>query len=134
LLIVHRQFARFAESRPGLRAVLETTPGTAARVFLTFFCIMLCWVFFRPETDKALVMLERMFVLTDGTGLPLHNRSLWYTVLFVLGCHLMVASGMWQRLWDRLPPVAIGFGLAACLTAAMILAPEQGQTFIYFTF
>jgi hypothetical protein len=41
---------------------------------------------------------------------------------------------MWQRLWDRLPPAAIGFGLAACLTAAMILAPEQGQTFIYFTF
>ena len=53
---------------------------------------------------------------------------------FVLGAHLLVASGVWQRPWERLPPAAIGFGLAACLTAAMILAPEQGQTFIYFTF
>jgi D-alanyl-lipoteichoic acid acyltransferase DltB (MBOAT superfamily) len=134
LLIVHRQFARFAEGRPGLQAALETAPGTAGRVLLTFFCVTMCWVFFRPETDKALVMLERMFVLSEGTGLPLHNRSLWYTVLFVLGAHLLVASGVWQRLWERLPPAAIGFGLAACLTAAMVLAPEQGQTFIYFTF
>ena len=32
------------------------------------------------------------------------------------------------------PPVAAGFGYAVTLTAAMVLAPEQGQSFIYFTF
>jgi D-alanyl-lipoteichoic acid acyltransferase DltB (MBOAT superfamily) len=135
LLVGHRQFRAFAEKRSGLRAFLESVPGTGFRVLLTFFCVMLCWVFFRPELDKSWVMLQRMFVIhADGLTLPLHNRSLWYTVLFVLGCHLMVANGVWQRLWARTPPVAVGLGYAVALTAAMVLAPEQGQSFIYFTF
>lgn len=135
LLVGHRQFKFFAEKRPRFNALLESFPGTAARIFLTFFCVSLCWVFFRPETDKALVMLERMFqVVTEGQTLPLHNRSLWYTVLFVLGCHVMVSSGWWQRIWTRTPSMAMGFGYAVALTAAMVLAPEQGQSFIYFTF
>jgi D-alanyl-lipoteichoic acid acyltransferase DltB (MBOAT superfamily) len=135
LLVIHRQFARFAEGRPRLTAALETMPGTVARVLLTVFCVGLCWVFFRPDADKALIMLERMFVIHfDGATLPLHNRSLWYTALFVLASHLLVASGAWRWLWDRAPSYALGFGLALTLTAAMVLAPEQGQTFIYFTF
>jgi hypothetical protein len=28
----------------------------------------------------------------------------------------------------------MGFGYAVCLTAAMVLAPDSGKTFIYFTF
>ena len=70
----------------------------------------------------------------DGQTLPLHNRSLWYTVLFVLVCHLLVATGCGSgcgRGRRRWPP---GSGTRSCLTAAMVLAPEQGQTFIYFTF
>ncbi|OWK42968.1 MBOAT family O-acyltransferase [Fimbriiglobus ruber] len=135
LLVGHRQFRAFAENRPTLRAVLESTPGTVARVALTFFCVSLCWVFFRPDLDKALITLERMFTLAQsGQSLALHNRSLWWTVAFVFGCHLLVAHGIWQWLWARTPPVFVGFGYAVTLTVAMVLAPEQGQTFIYFTF
>ena len=134
-LVVHKQFAGYAADRPGLRAALETTAGTAARVLVTFVCVSLCWVFFRPETDKAIVMLQRMFTIElAGSGLPLHNRSLWYTVLVVLACHLLVSRGIWQRVWERTPPVAMGFGFAVVLTLAMLLAPQHGQTFIYFTF
>jgi alginate O-acetyltransferase complex protein AlgI len=135
MLIVHKQFAGFAKDRPALDAALQSVPGTAFRVLFTFFCVSLCWVFFRPELSQSLTMLERMFVLhTGGLGLPLHNRSLWYTVLFVLACHLLVAKGVWQWVWARTPPAAVGFGYAVALTAALVLAPEQGQSFIYFTF
>jgi alginate O-acetyltransferase complex protein AlgI len=135
MLIVHKQFAYWCEDKPRLRAALDSVAGTALRVFFTFFCVSLCWVFFRPDLDKALIILEKMFLIVrEGASLPLHNRSLWYTVLFVLACHLLVERGVWQRIWARTPPVAAGFGYAVALTAALLLAPEQGQTFIYFTF
>jgi D-alanyl-lipoteichoic acid acyltransferase DltB (MBOAT superfamily) len=135
MLVVHKRFAGFARARPVLDAVLQSGPGTAFRILFTFFCVSLCWVFFRPDLHESWVMLERMFVIhRDGLTLPLHNRSLWYTVLFVLGCHLLVAKGLWQWAWARTPPAAVGFGYAVALTAAMVLAPETGQSFIYFTF
>jgi D-alanyl-lipoteichoic acid acyltransferase DltB (MBOAT superfamily) len=134
MLVGHRQFRSYCEARPRLDAVLQTQLGTAARVFVTFLCVSLCWVFFRPEWDKALEMLSRMVRIADGMSMPLHNRSLWYTVLFVLGCHLLVAGGYWQRLWRRSPAAVLGFGYAVCLTVAMVLAPDAGKTFIYFTF
>ncbi len=135
LLIGHRYFRMFADARPRLSGLLQTVPGTMLRVLVTFFCMSLCWVFFRPDLHNALVMLERMFtVAIDGSTLPLHNRSLWYTVFFVLGCHVLVAQGLWQWAWGRTPPVIVGLGYAIALTAAMVLAPEQGQSFIYFTF
>jgi hypothetical protein len=41
---------------------------------------------------------------------------------------------VWQWAWARTPPAAAGFGYAVALIAAMVLAPQQGQSFIYFTF
>ena len=70
-------------------------------MLFTFFCVSLCWVLFRPDLESSWVMLERMFTIPGGQTLPLHNRSLWYTVLFVLGCHLLVAKGLWQWVWAR---------------------------------
>jgi D-alanyl-lipoteichoic acid acyltransferase DltB (MBOAT superfamily) len=136
LLIIHKQFREFVKPRPGLDAALSSPVGTVFRVFLTFFCVSLCWVFFRPELDQAWVMLEKMFLILpmDGKPLPLHNRSLWYTVAFVFVCQVIVAKGVWDWIWSRTPPSLAGFGYAVCLTAALVLAPESGQTFIYFTF
>ena len=36
LLVVHRMFGQFCETRPRLTSLLSTIPGTAARVALTF--------------------------------------------------------------------------------------------------
>jgi alginate O-acetyltransferase complex protein AlgI len=135
LLVGHRQFRAWAEGKPGLTAALATPGGTVLRVALTFFCVMICWVFFRPDVDKSLVMLKKMVLIDPaGSGLPLHNRSLWYTVLFVLGCHLLVAGGVWRWVWRRTPPEVAGLGYAVSFTVALVLAPEQQQGFIYFTF
>jgi D-alanyl-lipoteichoic acid acyltransferase DltB (MBOAT superfamily) len=134
LLILHRQFRAWAEARPTVDAYLKTWLGTAARVAVTFVAVSLCWVFFRPEWDKAIEMFRRMLGWHDGLTLPLHNRSLWYTALFILFCHVLVAKGLWQKLWERAPAAVLGVGYAVCLTVAMVLAPDGGKTFIYFTF
>ncbi|MBX3400965.1 MAG: MBOAT family protein [Gemmataceae bacterium] len=134
LLVMHRQFRAWSETKPMLSAALQTQAGTVLRILVTFLAVTLCWVFFRPEWDKSITMLQRLFGLYNGLGLPLHNRSLWYTVLFVMLCHLLVARGLWQKFWNRAPGTVLGAGYACCLILALVLAPEGGKTFIYFTF
>jgi alginate O-acetyltransferase complex protein AlgI len=134
-LIVHRWFRGFVGDRPELNSALQTPLGTAGRIVFTFFCVTVAWVFFRPDVANALVILKKMS-LPDlvGQGLPLHNRSLWYTVLFVLACHVVVARGWWQRVWPRVPAELAGMGYAVCLIVSFVLAPDVEQTFIYFVF
>jgi alginate O-acetyltransferase complex protein AlgI len=134
LLIGHRQFRAWCEPRPRLSAALESTPGTLLRIFVTFLCVAFAWIFFRPDLAGSLAVLDRMFHFQTGLPLALNNRSLWYTVLFVLGCHALVKFGVWQRIWRNAPPAALGMGYAVCLSLAMLLAPQAGKTFIYFTF
>ena len=113
---------------------MESAPGTALRIAVTFAAVSFAWIFFRPDLDGAWRVLERMFVHSAGKPLDLNNRSLWYTVLFVLGCHALVKRGLWEKIWAKAPPIAMGMGYATCLTFAMLLAPPTGKTFIYFTF
>jgi len=134
LLIGHRGFRDWCQPRPAVRAVLESRLGTVWRIGFTFLCVSLAWVFFRPDIAKSWEVLHRLFVYHDGSSLPLHNRSLWYTVLFLLLCQVLVARGWWRKAWDAASPVTLGVGLAICLTAAMVLAPQSGRVFIYFTF
>jgi alginate O-acetyltransferase complex protein AlgI len=135
LLVFHRHFRKFAVTRPGLTALLETRLGTAGRVALTFTAVSVAWVFFRPDLSQAVTILERMAAFDrPGSPLPLNARGLWYTALLLLVCHVAVASGLWQRVWSKLPPAAVGWSYAVLVIAAMLLAPEQGQGFIYFTF
>jgi alginate O-acetyltransferase complex protein AlgI len=148
LLIIHRQFKELSGSRPRLDAALQTTLGTGFRVLLTFFAVSLCWVLFQPNLapnplkpelilngfDRALAMYGKMFNISMGLALPLHNRSLWYTAGFVLMCHMLVRSGVWQWVYQRLPAPVLGMGYAVCLCLAMLLAPDSGSSFIYFNF
>ena len=135
LLVGHRHFRAFAAARPTLQALLETKVGTALRVGLTFTAVSLAWVLFRPDLHESLVIFERMFAFNlPGNPLPLNARGLYYTALTVLICHVLVASGLWARIWSRLPAAAVGSGYALLLIVALLLAPEQGQGFIYFTF
>ena len=135
LLVLHRHFRVWAEHRPRLDAMLQSGPGTLARMFVTFLSVMLCWVLFQPSLAKAMTMFERLFMLHQGgLPLPLHNRSLWYTVGFVVLCHIFVARGWWQKFYERLPAPVLGFGYAICLCVALVLAPDGGESFIYFVF
>jgi hypothetical protein len=94
----------------------------------------MCWVLFQPDLSKALTVFEKLFVLQRGAGLPLANRGLWYTVLFLFACQGLVRSGAWAAIYRRLPAPVLGTGYAMCLCAALVLAPDTGTTFIYFQF
>ncbi|MBM3982066.1 MAG: MBOAT family protein [Planctomycetes bacterium] len=134
MLVAHKQFKDYCEPRPRLTAFLESYVGIVLRVYVTFFCMSLCWVLFQPDLSKALAVFEKLFHLQRGMGLPLSNRSLWYTVLFLFGCQWLVRSGVWAKVYPRLPAPVLGTGYALCLCAALVLAPDSGTTFIYFQF
>lgn len=134
LLVIHRCFREVTEGYAAWNALLQSPGGTLVRISLTFLTVSLCWVLFQPEWSRAWAMYQQLFTLHSGAGLPLHNRSLWYTALFVLVCHLLVTTGVWSRIYERLPAGVLGAGYAVCACLAMLLAPGQGSTFIYFQF
>ncbi len=133
-LITHRQFRGWADDKPRVNAVLNSWPGTAVRVAVTFVCVSFAWIFFRPDFAGSVAVLNRMFVHHSGAPLPLSNTSLLVTVGVVFGGMVLWKTGAFQWVWTRLHPTLVGVGYAVCLTAAMLLAPPDGKGFIYFTF
>ena len=79
-------------------------------------------------------LLERMVVPTPGLGVPMPALGLWLTLAVMAVAHLLGQTGWWKRWSVCIPPPVLGFGQAAALTLALILAPEAGQSFIYFQF
>src|SRR5581483_9828162 len=72
VLIGHRYFRTFCQTRPKLTDVLLTPPGTAVRIALTFVTVSLAWIFFRATTFScAMTMLGRMFTKAHGLGPPM---------------------------------------------------------------
>ncbi len=134
LLIFHRGFRNFAEARPMLRNLLQTWVGTAFRISLTFFCVMLCWVFFQPSLAKALAILERMFGSFDGIGFPMTKGRFWFCLAMVALGHAMMVRGAWKVLSARCPAPVLGFGFAILLIMTMLLSPDTSKVFMYFQF
>jgi D-alanyl-lipoteichoic acid acyltransferase DltB (MBOAT superfamily) len=134
MLVIHKQFKDYCEDRPRLTAFLDTAFGTGLRILFTFFCVSMCWVLFQPDLSKALAVYGKLFHVEKGLSLPLSNKSLWYTVIFLFACQWLVRSGLWEKIYRRLPAPVLGTGYAICLCAALVLAPDNGTTFIYFQF
>jgi alginate O-acetyltransferase complex protein AlgI len=136
LLIVHRGFQAFCLGRPRLDRLLRTPPGTILRTVLTLACVCLGWVFFRaPTFGVAATMLWKLLRYQPAVrSLPLGEHSLWYTVAVVALCHALASRGRWNRIVGRLPAPVLGFGYAAVLTLALVLAPDNNKAFIYFQF
>jgi len=135
LLIGHRCFQDLVKRRPWLDRVLQTLPGTALRIGLTFWTVCLTWVFFRAQTFQgAAQILYRLFVPCRGTTTPLPGLGLWLTVAVLVLCHAVGHRGLWRRWEAHLPNPVRGLGYAAVFTLALILARESGQVFIYFQF
>ncbi len=135
LLIVHREFRGFCEGRSFLKRTIDSAPGWAARVGLTFATVSLAWVFFRATTfTAAAAMFERMFILHPGEPLPMSRLSLAVLTAVVLGSHALALGGGWKRLSNRIPAPALGVSYALVLTLALVLSPDSGKAFIYFQF
>jgi alginate O-acetyltransferase complex protein AlgI len=134
-LIVHRTFQVFCRTRPALRLVLASWPGTAARIACTFLCVSLTWVLFRAQTFRAALTLLRGLVWARaGQSLPLPAEGLLLLLLVVLLAHLIGRRRLWQRLLDRVPAPLLGSGYAALACLALLLAPSTQAPFIYFQF
>jgi alginate O-acetyltransferase complex protein AlgI len=135
LLIVHRSFQSFCKRYWRVDRLMQSGPGTAFRMALTFWSVCMCWVFFRSTTFAgAATILQRLFIPHEGLGSALHNRGLWYTVAVVALCHALAHGGLWKKMSLRLPAPVLGFGYAMVLTLTLVLAPDNGKAFIYFQF
>jgi alginate O-acetyltransferase complex protein AlgI len=133
-LVIHRAFQQFSRGRPLLERLLCSLPGTLLRILLTFTCVAVGWVFFRATTlATALTLLGRVATSCSGLNTPIPRLSLIYTLLFIWVCHAVACWVPWRRLW-RLPAPIQGFGYAAALILAQVLAPDAGKAFIYFQF
>lgn len=134
LLVVHRYFRDWIKPRPQWDRALQSIPGTALRMLLTFTCVAIGWVFFRATTfETAWTLLHRVAVWSSGLGTPIPRLNLNATLLFMAVCHAVAYTTPWRKMW-RLPAPIQGFGYAAALILAQVLAPDAGKAFIYFQF
>jgi alginate O-acetyltransferase complex protein AlgI len=135
LLMAHRLLQRACKSRPRLDGLFQSGPGTVLRVSATFLCVVLGWIFFRSTTfGSAGLMFRNLFWSHAGLGTPLHDSGFWYTVLLVVLCHALARSGLWQRIYNRLPAPALGVGYGLTLSLVLLFNLDTGAAFIYFQF
>jgi alginate O-acetyltransferase complex protein AlgI len=134
-VVLHIAFKHWCAGQPRLDAILQSWPGTAFRVALTFTCFCLTLVVFRnPELAGAAMMLGRMVVPAAGAGLPLQAHGLYWTFAVVALAHVLGRSDGARRLWERVPLPVRGLGFGAMLSLALVLGPGASKAFIYFQF
>jgi alginate O-acetyltransferase complex protein AlgI len=134
-LCLHRAFRAFCAARPRLDGVLLTPPGTALRVAVTLTLFVFTLVVFRsPSLAAGFGMVRDMVVPHGGGRLELRPVSFACLTALVVAGHLLAHNGRWRRLTARVPAPARGLAYAAAMGAALLLAPDSGQAFIYFQF
>ncbi len=135
LLIVHRCFREWADSRPRLVAWLESPLGTVLRILLTGLCVCLCWVFFRAASfSLAWAFLARLVLPGGVRELPFSPLVFALLLSVLLVGHALGQGKRWERLAQRLPSPALGGIYAVGLSLVLLLAPPAGKSFIYFQF
>jgi alginate O-acetyltransferase complex protein AlgI len=137
LLAGHRAFRSFCRDRPRLDALLQSVPGTALRMALTFFCIYQGFVLFRaPTFATATALLHRLWVPAPGMEVahPFGYGLLWAIVAGFVLAYVAAWGRWWERLSLRLPAPLVGGCYVAALVLAMAMAPLNEKPFIYFQF
>ncbi|MEW6332993.1 MAG: MBOAT family protein [Thermodesulfobacteriota bacterium] len=126
------------ERARGKRALYHRMPGPF-RVALTFFVVLIAWVFFRaPDLPAAMAYLGSLFGLADvqaGAGLVggiLYQPYYWGTfglaAVIVWGC-----PQTWD--WTRAVPLWKGVLIALALLGSLaVLMTQAFNPFIYFIF
>jgi alginate O-acetyltransferase complex protein AlgI len=137
LLSVNRLFRTFCEARPRLDRLLQTAPGTALRMALTFFCVYQGFVLFRaPTFATAQAMFHRLWVPAAGPAIH-HSYGhgfFWAILAGVVLFHVAGCRRWWESISLRLPAPVLAGAYAAALMLGMALAPLTEKQFIYFQF
>jgi alginate O-acetyltransferase complex protein AlgI len=132
---MHRWIVDGVRQFPRLDAALQTAVGTTGRVVAFLFAYMLSVVVFRSISMAAAGrMFAGMFGRQGGKSLPLSPASLLLLAAIVMIGHVVAAHPRWPKLTAWLPAPVRGLGYAAAIMAALLLAPDAGQAFIYFQF
>jgi alginate O-acetyltransferase complex protein AlgI len=136
-LTIHRSFHKFCTARPRLDGLLQSVPGTAVRMALTFFCIYQGFVLFRATTfGTAATMMHRLWVPADGPGImhPFGYGFFWAIVTGFVLFHVAAVGRWWEKLSVRLPSPVLSSAYVLALVLCMVLAPLNEKPFIYFQF
>jgi alginate O-acetyltransferase complex protein AlgI len=136
-LSINRVFRSFCKERPRLDTFLQSVPGTALRMVLTFFCVYQGFVLFRAQSfGITRAMFYRLWVPIDGIGVdhPYGYGLFWCIVGGFILCHVAACRNWWERISLRLPTPLLGFTYVFGLVICMVMAPVFDKPFIYFQF
>jgi len=135
-LAVHKAWAGWADTRPGLVAVRRSVPFHLLSWLGTFLFVMVGWVYFRsPTFERAHQVLGRMFS-TPAEALSLQSQQVSTTaaLLVALGLgHVISALEVPHRFHRALVAPARGAVWLALVLACYLWADPRDQ-FIYFQF
>ncbi len=135
LLVAHRCFRALRSNVAALDRNLKSIPGIVTCWFLTILTITLTWIPFRAASfSTAIAFLRGLFVPHSGLDAPLPIDRFALLLAFVLIEHSLRVWKPRRAIVDRLPAPAIGFGYAALVSIALLLAPSETKAFIYFQF
>jgi hypothetical protein len=97
--------------------------------------VCLGWIFFRAASfHDATFMFTRLLTVHDGLPCPLPLGAFWTLLGVVAAAHAFGLRDSWPRLARRLPAPALGLSYALTLTLALLMAPAEANSFIYFNF
>jgi alginate O-acetyltransferase complex protein AlgI len=136
-LSINRFFRPFCTARPRLDGFLQSMPGTALRMALTFFCVFQGFVLFRAQTFALTqAMYHRLWVPVGGKAIehPYGYNLLWCIVGGFVLCHVAGCRHWWERLSLRMPTPILGFTYVLALILCMVMAPVFDKPFLYMQF
>ena len=144
-LIVHREWMRLYEGKPGLNKFVRTRLWHLMAILITFNTFCLSYVFFRANTNsRALYMLGRMLNPAQ-LGPHIHPLFLSSTgplvapmVPFILGAlaiaHVLSEYLKRNSFWSKTPRLLQAIYCAFLIFMMLALMPEESNRFIYFQF
>lgn len=132
-MVIHR----LAHARAGFAASLQSAPGIAMRVGLTWLAVAMGWVVFRAQDfGTAAEFFHRLFTLQRGVMVrhPVAPSDMLFPLATVGIAHWCALHGRWRKINERLSPVQWGFVYATLALLTALISPTTQKGFIYFQF
>lgn len=135
LLVAHRGVRAFRSHFVAIDRAFASLPGIVLCWLLTTLTLVITWIPFRAASfSNAIDFLGGLFVPRAGRGVPLPVDRFAILLAIVLIEHAFRVRKPKRATVDRIPAAAVGFGYAALLSIALLLAPSETKAFIYFQF